>query len=336
MLKNHAADVADEILRILKGSDRWLVLMHEKPDGDTAGCAIALSSLGVRIGKDVTLGCPEQFPQKYLFMLRGIQHRVLDKIPDDFSGEGCVVISVDTSNPERAVKEIESARGRCTVINIDHHQDNTGYGHIHWVEPTASATGEMVTELLDRSEWGISPDEANALYAAIVTDNGNFSFPSSSSRSHECAVILVEAGAVPGMISEELETNLSVNSLKLWGKAFERATVFSDGFCALFWLTHADFQETGTARQDAENLVNFLLRIKGVRLAALCGENDGGVRVNLRSRFPMNAREVAVRFGGGGHALAAGCTIHKPLEDALSALTAEMERHASSCLPGSR
>ena len=178
MLKDHAAGTADEILRVLRESDRWLVLMHEKPDGDTAGCAIALASLGVRLGKDVTLGCPEQLPQRYLFMLRGIQHRVLDRIPDDFSGNGCVVISVDTSNPERAVKEIEKARERCAVINIDHHPDNTWYGDINWVEPDASATGEMVTELLARSEWGISPDEASALYVAIVTDNGNFSFPS--------------------------------------------------------------------------------------------------------------------------------------------------------------
>ncbi|MDR1019393.1 MAG: bifunctional oligoribonuclease/PAP phosphatase NrnA [Synergistaceae bacterium] len=335
-MKNHAADVVSEILRVLSASDRWLVLMHEKPDGDTAGCAIALSSLGVRIGKDVILGCPEQFPQKYLFMLRGIQHRVLDRIPDDFSGERCVVVSMDTSNPERAVSGIEEARERCTVINIDHHPDNTGYGHINWVVPTASATGEMVTELLAGSEWGISPDEANALYAAIVTDNGNFCFPSSSSQSHECAVILVEAGAVPGDIAEELETNLSVNSLKLWGRVFERATVFSDGFCAVFWIARSDFLETCTTRQDTENLVNFLLRIKGVKLAALCGEGDDGVRVNLRSRFPMNAREVAARFGGGGHVLASGCTIREPLKDALSALMAEMESHASSCLPSNK
>ncbi|MDR1516282.1 MAG: bifunctional oligoribonuclease/PAP phosphatase NrnA [Synergistaceae bacterium] len=331
-----ANDAVDEIIRVLSASGKWLVLMHEKPDGDTAGCAVALASLGFRIGKDVTLGCPEQFPDKYDFMLGGIRHEALDRVPAGFGGGGCVLISVDTSNLERAVKGIEAARERCTVINIDHHADNTRYGHINWIEPTASATGEMVTELMAYSEWGISPEEANALYVAIVTDNGNFRFPSSSSRSHECAVILMEAGASPGMVSEELETNLSVNAIKLWGRAFDKTRVFSDGLCAVFWLDRADFYETGAAKHDSENLVNFLLRIKGVKLAALCSDTEDGVRVNLRSRFPMNAQKVAAVFGGGGHALASGCTIHERIEIALSLLMAEMERHASTCVHGSK
>jgi phosphoesterase RecJ-like protein len=337
MRKNRESSHAvGEILSVLSAKSKWLVLMHEKPDGDTAGCAIAMASLGLRIGKDVTLGCPEQLPGKYDFVLRGIRHEALESVPPDFGGDDCALISVDTSNLDRAVNGIEAARERCIVINIDHHADNTRYGHINWIEPTASATGEMVTELMAYSEWGISPDEANALYVAIVTDNGNFSFPSSSSRSHKCAVILMEAGAAPGVISEELETNLSVNALKLWGRAFGKTRVFSGGLCAVFWLDAADFDETGAVKQDTENLVNFLLRIKGVKLAALCGDTENGVRVNLRSRFPMNSQKVASAFGGGGHALASGCTIHERMEDALSLLTAEMERHASSRVLGSK
>jgi phosphoesterase RecJ-like protein len=336
MLKSHRdRDIIDKILQVLSASGRWLVLMHEKPDGDTAGCATAIASLGVRAGKDVILGCPEPYPSKYLFMLRDIPHSVMESVPPDFAGEGCVVISLDTSNPERTVKKIEEARDRCAVINIDHHSDNAMYGSINWVEPSASATGELVTELMAVSEWGISPEEANALYVAIVTDNGNFSFPSSSSRSHECAVTLMEAGAAPGMISEELETNLSASSIRLWGRAFEKVRVFAGGFCAVFWLASSDFDETGASKQDAENLVNFLLRIKGVKLAALCTETEGGARVSLRARFPMNAQKVAAVFGGGGHVLASGCNIHEPLEGALASLLAEMERHVSSCVSGS-
>ena len=333
--KHRDRDIIDKILHVLSASDRWLVLMHEKPDGDTAGCATALSSLGVRIGKDVTLGCPEPYPSKYLFMLRDIPHKVLESVPPDFAGDGCVVISMDTSNPERAVKKMHEAKERCVVINIDHHADNAMYGDINWVEPSASATGEMVTDLMASSEWGISPEEATALYVAIITDNGNFSFPSSSSRSHECAVLLMEAGAAPGLINEELETNLSVHAIRLWGRAFERARVFAEGRCAIFWLARSDFDETGASKHDTENLINFLLRVRGVKLAGLCTETENGVRVNLRARFPMNAQKIAARFGGGGHVLASGCTIRKPLDGAISSLTAEMERHVSTGVSGS-
>jgi phosphoesterase RecJ-like protein len=335
MKKRHDhQDVIDKILEILSSKGRWLVLMHEKPDGDTAGCACAVASLGLRLGKEVVLGGPDKYPSKYLFLPCAAYYRELNGIPDDFCGKDCVIICVDTSKPERAVKGIIEASSRCTVLNIDHHPDNLRYGDINWIEPSASATGEMATELLASSEWGISEDEANALYVAIVTDNGYFSFPSSSAKSHECAVTLLKSGASPESVSEELETNLSENAIRLWGRAFSRVEVFSGGRCAIYWLKMSDFSETAATRNDAENLVNFLLRIKGVRLAALCAETDEGVRASLRARAPLNAREVAVLFGGGGHNLAAGCTIREPLDDALSLLKTEMRKNASKFFSG--
>jgi len=327
MRKDHA--LIDKILDILDLRDRWLILMHERPDGDTSGCATALAALGARLGKKVTLGGPDDYPPKYRFLLGAVPYVTLDQMPADFSGDGCVVVCVDTSNAERSVKGLVEARGHCVVINIDHHADNPQYGDINWIKPSASATGEIVTELMASSEWGITPFEANSLYAAIVTDNGNFSFSSASAKSHECAVELIKAGASPGRVTEELETNLSENTIRLWGRAFSKIERFSRGVCAIYWLSLADFKETGAKMDDTENLVNFLLRIKGVRLAALCREIDGGVRVSLRARSPHSAHEIAVVFGGGGHDMAAGCTIHEPIAEALFLLRAEMDNHAT-------
>ncbi|MDR3322225.1 MAG: bifunctional oligoribonuclease/PAP phosphatase NrnA [Synergistaceae bacterium] len=324
----------DEITRTLSSGGRWLVLMHEKADGDTSGCGVAIASLGLRLKRDVMLGGPDPFPEKYMFMIDEIQYCQLNAIPESFMNEESVVICVDTSNADRSVKGLLDAKGRATILNIDHHGDNTKYGDVNWVDQSASATGEMVTELLLTAGWGITPYEADVLYAAIVTDNGNFSYPSSSERSHECAVELLRAGASPGMIAEELETNLSPNALRLWARAFARVTLFSDGFCAYYWLTESDFEETGSARHDIENLTNFLLRIRGVRLAALCTETADSVRVSLRARSPMSARDIAARFDGGGHILASGCTILEPLDEALNHLRTEMERHAKTRVSG--
>lgn len=322
-----------DILTLLADNKRWLILTHEKPDGDTLGCAAAIASLGKRLAKEVLMGGPDPLPANYAFLLQGLDYRVLDEKPSSFFSESCVVVSVDTSNEERSVKWLRDAASSCDLVNIDHHRDNTRYGTINWVDAAASATGEMVTELFSRSGWGISETEANALYVAIVSDNGHFSFGSTSIKSHEYAIRLMQAGASPSHVSEKLNANLTKNVLSLWGRAFERAETFSEGKCALYWLTDEDFAHTETSRADTENLVNVLLRIKGVSLAALCSDVPEGVRVSLRARPPLNARNVASRFGGGGHDLAAGCTIEAPMDKALDFLRREMKEHAATGFP---
>jgi phosphoesterase RecJ-like protein len=146
---------------------------------------------------------------------------------------------------------------------------------------------------------------------------------------------LMHAGVSPNEIAEALESTMSVGALRLWGRAMTRTDTFADGTCAIYWLTSDDFTETATSRDSTENMVNFLLRIKDVKLAALCCENtesDGTprrVRASLRARAPYNARVVAAVFGGGGHNLASGCTIDAPIPDAVNMLRAEMSRYVS-------
>jgi phosphoesterase RecJ-like protein len=119
-----------------------------------------------------------------------------------------------------------------------------------------------------------------------------------------------------------------------------RTDIFADGFCAIYWLTSDDFAETDTSKDATENLVNFLLRIKNVKMAALCCEStepDGKrkrVRASIRARAPYNAREVAAVFGGGGHDLAAGCVIDASVSDAVRALRVEMSRYVSGIASG--
>jgi phosphoesterase RecJ-like protein len=321
-----------DILKILESADNWLVLAHEKPDGDTLGCAAALAHFGGRMSKRVMLGCPDPCPDRYAFLQSGAQITVMRAVPDGFPGPGGAAVCVDTSTSSRSVPGLADVARECPLINIDHHVDNERYGSINWVDPTASATGEMVTEMLSCSRWGIDPTEAAALYVAIVSDNGSFSFASTTLKSHDCAMKLLNAGVSPNDIAEKLDSSLSPGVLRLWGRAMLRTEVFAHGRCALYWISRGDFEETGTARQDTENLVNLLLRIKGVRLAALCSEvGDGGageVRVSLRARAPFNAREVASSFGGGGHDLASGCTLQLPIADAVRAVRDEMEKHA--------
>ncbi|MDR1915388.1 MAG: bifunctional oligoribonuclease/PAP phosphatase NrnA [Synergistaceae bacterium] len=328
-----------KILDTLESAENWLILAHEKPDGDSLGCAVALTYFGARRSKNVLLGCPDPCPDRYAFLLNNIECIEMRSMPYGFPGRHGVVICVDTSKSSRSVPGLLSGAVECPIINIDHHKDNERYGLINWVDATASATGEMVTDLLSQSQWGIELNEAIALYVAIVSDNGSFSFASTTLKSHNCAMKLLNAGVSPNEIAEKLESNLSAEVLRLWGRAMLRSETFAHGICAICWITHDDFKETGTSRQDTENLVNFLLRVKGVKLAALCSETESGdagrreVRVNIRARAPFNAREVANSFGGGGHDLASGCTLQIPITEAIKALRDKMEKHVSTRFP---
>ena len=325
--------LAGEILTLLDRSLSWLLISHEKPDGDTLGCAAALTRLGMRLSKRVMAICKDPCFEKYSFLMDGLDFKVTKRMPEDFPGRDGVIVCVDTCPVDRSYPELRERAFSCPVVNIDHHADNELYGDVNWIDPTASATGEMVTSLMAFSQWGIRADEAEALYVAVISDNGGFSFPSTTLDSHQCAITLLKAGASPNLIAEKLHSTLTVNTLNLWGRAFSRAEVFSGGDCAIYWLEKNDFTETKSKQDATENLVNFLLRIKRVKMAALCSEQPGRegehVRVSLRSRPPFIAREVAVIFGGGGHDMASGCTINAPLSEAVATLREEMARHVS-------
>jgi phosphoesterase RecJ-like protein len=323
----------DEIITLLDAAPEWLVLTHEKPDGDTLGCAVALTRLGRRLGKRVRIISPDPYPAKYAFLARDVGFEVLSSLPSDFPESDGIIACVDTSTAARSYPQLLEHPFACKSINIDHHADNELYGDVNWIDPSASATGEMVTILMEASPWGICQAEAEALYVAVVSDNGSFSFESTTLKSHHCAMAHIKAGVSPRKIADELNSDLSEAALHLWGRAMTRASVFADGACAIYWLTADDFSETGTAKDATENLVNFLLRVRGVKMAALCSEmsspDGASVRVSLRARPPFNAREVARVFGGGGHDLASGCTINSPVGEAVSALRDEMTSHVS-------
>ena len=328
-MKNENSPFRD-ILSLMDEAESWVVLAHIKPDGDALGCVAALSRLGHRLSKNIICGGLDPLPNRYKFMLSDIRYQALPEKPNIPAGS--IIICLDTSTEERSVPWLPEAKTAHTVINIDHHRDNSRYGTLNLLDGTASATGEIITELLSSSKWGISKSEADALYLAIISDNGCFSFPSVTENSYECAKKLMSAGAFPADIVEAMDSSRAANDLILWGRAMQRTQVFACGMAAVFWISADDFAQTETDTSRTEGLVNELLKIRGVRIVALLSEIPDGVRVSLRGRAPMNARMIASSFDGGGHDLAAACSIHAPLQEAIDIIKNEIERHVESRL----
>ena len=331
MMRESAADLR-AIVEIITLADRWIVLTHVKPDGDTIGSTAALVSLGNRLSKRVFWGGRDAIPTHYAFLDPQKEYQQINCVPDIPESERSktVILCADTSLLDRSVHGILSYRPAVPVVNIDHHKDNDLFGSINWIDPSASATGEMVTELILAGGWGITENEANYLYTALVSDNGGFRYASTTPQSHSVAISLIEAGASPSFVNQQLEQNMSLGALHLWGIALSRAEVFAGGRAALFWLTRQDFEKTQTSPEETDSLVNMLLRLVGVDIVALCTENKERIRINLRAHAPCNARELACRMDGGGHDLAAGCHLALPMEKALEKLKIEMTTHVES------
>ena len=318
--------VMKEIIDKLASADKWLVLCHENPDGDTMGCGLALYSLGKRLGKSVRIMGRDPIPGTYWFLPYYNDFECCREITDEDVKEA-LLICVDTSTAARSMPGLKELLPHADSINIDHHGDNHLYCRLNLVDPDASASAEIITELLIESGWGIEEREAVSLYTGLSTDNGNFRFGTTTPRSHICAARLLEAGVRPDMIDEYVNENMTPEILKLWGVAYTRTETFSNGRGALIWLTGDDFADAAAGPSAVDGLVNAMLRITGVKVALFVTQVNGENKVSIRTKAPYVARDIASAFGGGGHLQAAGAKIEGDFREAIASLKSESEKY---------
>jgi len=307
----------NEIIRILLEADTWVIISHEKPDGDTLGSCSAFYQRGLSLGKRCMWRGPDRIPVVYDFLPGSDKYDI--PVPG-FLREirpGSVVIVLDTANQSRSIEGISGLSKDIPLVNIDHHGDNKLFGTINWIDAKASSTGEMVFELFAIARWHPTPGEAESLLAAIATDTGFFRFSCTSSKTLSAASSLVASGADISRIYGKIHENRSIHGLRLWGLGLKKARTLHSGRMGLTWLDRNDFKTTKADREECENLVNSLLTVSGVVLAVLLQEEEGYCRASIRTREPVDARKFAEIWGGGGHLRASGCKIDGTLEEVL-------------------
>lgn len=329
MNRNTFLDCANRLL----SSSSWFITIHEKPDGDAVGSACALLEMAKQLRKRAAFGGSDPLPGLYGFLPSADAYQLLPSIPESFSKEGCAVVVLDTSNPERTLPGLLAKKGKALCINIDHHVDNTHFGDLNLVLPGASATGEILADVFNAVGWPLSFSVAIGLYTAILTDTGKFSYSCTGPHTHEIAATLLREGVKPEEIERQVFNNFTLAKFQLWGRAMSHAIPLVDGKGIIASISKDDFRETSTSPADTENLASEFLKVGTVVLAILCIEAEEEVRISLRSKGPF-ARDIASRFGGGGHAQAAGCRIKAPLPQAVEMLiqtTEEYDALRASC-----
>jgi phosphoesterase RecJ-like protein len=296
------------IAAALREHDRFLVVTHENPDGDALGSLLATTVALRQLGKDVRMflagGAP--LPSEYGFMqLEGL----LRDLPDDI-GER-VLVAVDCAKAERIGADPAPVERAKLVLNIDHHHDNTRFGVANLIVADASSTGEVLRDVFRELDVELTPEIAEPLYIALVTDTGRFQYANTTPKALRLAAELVEAGADVHAVFQQVYESVEFAKLKLLARALERARVLEGGRIVVSYLVRTDFAEVGAVEPYSEGIIDYLRAVEGSELAALIREpprDDGPLRkVSLRASIDeLDVSAIARTFGGGGHRQAAG------------------------------
>ena len=300
----------------LASRDRFAIVTHCGPDGDTVGSATALC-LGLRqLGKTACVLENPQVPPKYAYLLSGITKA--DAEQQD------TVVSVDVAAPHMLSETSRHLADRLS-LRIDHHGSATPFGAYELVDSTAAACGEIIYDLLMLMKVQLDVPMANALYTAVSTDTGCFRYANTTANTFLVAAACKAVSPDLTDITRTLFDTVTLGRLRLQGWIVENMELLRDGQVALCAIPCKLKEQLGLTEADMENISGFPRSIEGVKLAAtLREEEDGTVKISVRAVPGWDAAAVCEKFGGGGHKGAAGAGLEMPLQQAVEAVKAAL------------
>lgn len=318
-------------VELIGKSSNILLTTHIKPDGDACGSVAAMYDILTALGKMVELILPSEVPEWYAFLFAKKPAILGEDVTLEQLKQGqfakpdlIVLIDVNSNNQLSKLSEYLKQNDK-PVLVIDHHITNDGLGDVELIDSTAAATALIIFDLLKYANWPIPEKIAQALFVAVSTDTGWFQFSNTDSRVHRSCAELIDAGVNPTEIYHSMYQNFSHQRFKLMTAMLNTLELHFDGKYATQHLTQEDFKQACAKYSDTENLINECRRISTVEVAALFVElKDGRVKCSLRSKNAIDVRQIASKFGGGGHTTAAGAHLPGPIEKAKKLILAEM------------
>lgn len=312
------------ILPVLKNHTQFIITAHINPDCDALGSELALAEHLRSQGKQVTIINSDSTPAAYRFLdpKNSIQ-RFSAKKHGRFIKNAEVIVVLDASGGWSRLGPVGAALEKSggTKICIDHHPDPTDFVDLSVVDTDASATAELIYDLVQIMEGTVSPQMAQALYAAIITDTGSFRFPKTSPRTHQICAALLSAGANPLHIYTQIYEQNSLGAVRLRGHVLASIKTTARGQIAYYTLTKQTLNDFGVKISELDGFASLGQQIGGVRVTLFCMEASAGrIKISLRSNGTVAINEIAQAYGGGGHPSAAGALVEGTLADILAAV----------------
>jgi phosphoesterase RecJ-like protein len=304
----------DAIKEAIHAARSILLVTHVGPDGDALGSLTAMGQALSNVNKHVVMMCDDYIANRFGFI------PAIEKVvtfPDE-TAEFDLVIALDCGDEFRMGKRFETLLHRIPQsINIDHHITNTNFADINFVDGRATSTAEMLFGLFEALSFDITSGIATSLLTGVVTDTLGFRTVGVTPYTMKVAGALMDAGGDLATITMKMLNLKPMSTIRLWQIGLNEMKL-DDG---VLWvaISKEKLREIGHVGDSSHGLVNLLADVEDVAMSAVLLEmDDGSVRVGFRCRPPFSVAELAASLGGGGHALAAGCTVKGPLETAVS------------------
>lgn len=306
----------------LRKADSFLVSTHVSPDGDAIGSMLGMYHLLRALGKRrITCACADAVPRLYRWL------PAVEEVVDVSGVQGPydLVVIVDVSRRSRIGNVSDAIPAGTPVLVVDHHLDDEPCGDVNFIDPSYAAVGEIIADLFEAAGLCMSREAAECAYVALTTDTGSFRFSSTTARSHRVAARMLDAGIDVGEISGRIFDAMTLAKFRVMAHVLSHLQFAQGGRVAFGEVTLREIQELDSTGEELDGLINFARNIDGVEVAMLLKEvGPACTKVSLRSRPSFNSAVFLQRFGGGGHAAAAGATLALPLREARARLLREV------------
>ncbi|HSA77250.1 MAG TPA: bifunctional oligoribonuclease/PAP phosphatase NrnA [Nitrospirota bacterium] len=310
-----------EIISELRQCNTVLISVHRSPDGDALGSQLALMLALEKLGKTVTAHNLDPVPEIYRYLPGSARITTGSSVAGKY--DAFVVLDSEPSRTGLFDEKYPADR----TINVDHHITNPLEWELTWLDPIASATGEMVYKLVKGLSVTIDRDIALCLYTAIFTDTGSFRYTNTTPASMRIAAELIEAGADPWFVTENVFESYAYRRIKLLGRVLTGMQRSEDGRIAWVVITNELYRQTGATAEDTENFINFVRSVKGVEVAVLFRQTaDAQYKISMRSKGRVDLSGLARSLGGGGHKNAVGSVLDGTLEEVKSKVISEVDK----------
>lgn len=309
-MKQEHACALNSIVECLKNNDNFLIVSHISPDGDTLGSASALCGILKLLGKNCIHVCDGE-PSHNLKNMKQLTEHMGE--PNYFD----VAIAVDCADFERLGKYGQNYNTATLKIVIDHHKTNIGFADINYV-CDYPACAQCICDIVDKLDIKITSDIALCLYVAFLTDTGRFSYKGVNSDTMQCVARLYGYGLDIDRINRNIFNLRSYIKSKLIAQTLNELECWIENAVFASFLEFDQFAPFNTEGCDTEGIVNYILDIEGCKIAIFAHENLKNVtKISFRSTdVQYDVSAIASHFGGGGHTLAAGCTMNVSCADA--------------------
>ncbi len=312
---------------------RLCITTHVNPDGDGLGSEVGLIHLLKAQGINAVVTNPSPTPERYRFLFRDLPgvDRSQEAVKELRKADQILVLDIADVGRLGMLSQTVLERG-VPVACVDHH---VSQGHLpdgaRYVDPEASATGELIYQLAIANGWPLTPLAARALYVAILTDTGAFRFSNTKPAVLRAAAALLETGLDPEQIYLDVYASAPEGRARLLAETLQTLVVEAEQGLAWVTVPPGALERLGATADDLDGIVEVPRSISGIRMALLFREIAAGrVKVSLRSVGTVDVAEFSRPFGGGGHTKASGLSMEGSLAEVQACVLSAAREYLSA------